>query len=291
MILQQKTLEKLRELINEETEYRTGPKLITFFNNLGFNDSYSEGFPSRWKFTDEKLTKINGTPELEKCIIQLFAPLNFIGNFDKLDKCIDHFNKFLAFDNWKIIRDEAIIKFVKADKISLENTSIKTSTVEDEFLKKEFDEIGLDTLNLEKPLTEVLNLRLLEIKKCLIAEAPLSVIFLCGSTLEGILSGLANKNISLYNTALSAPKKDGRVKSHHEWTLLNLIEVSCEVGYINEDVKKFSHSLRDFRNYIHPNEQVKKCFNPDHHTSKISWQVLKVAIHQISQKANNNSIS
>lgn len=291
MILQQKTLEKLRELINEETEYRTGPKLIMFFNNLGFNDSYSDDFPSRWKFTDEKLTKINGTPELDKCITHLFAPVNFIENYSKLDKCIEDFNKFIAFDNWKVVRDGVIINFTKADKISFEDTNSKASTVEDDFLRKEFDEIELNTLNLDNSLTEALNLRLLEIKKCLIAEAPLSVIFLCGSTLEGLLSGMANKNIRIYNTASSAPKKDGRVKSHNEWTLSNLIDVSCEVGYIKEDVKKFSHSLRDFRNYIHPNEQVKNRFNPDHHTSEISWQVLKVAIHQISQKVNNNSIS
>lgn len=291
MILQQKTLEKLRKLINEETEYRTGPQLIMFFNNLGFNDSYSDGFPSRWEFTDEKLTKINGTQELDKCITQLFAPVNFIGNFSKLNECIDNFNKFLAFDNWKVVRDGANTHFAKADKISFEDANVKVSTVEDDFLRKEFNEIGLDTLNLENSLTEVLNLRLLEIKKCLIVEAPLSVIFLCGSTLEGILNGIAAKHPRIYNNAPAAPKKDGKVKNLSEWTLFNLIDVSCEVGYLNQDVKKFSHSLRDFRNYIHPNEQVKNRFNPDHQTSKISWQVLKVAIYQISQKENNNPIS
>ncbi|MCC9063680.1 hypothetical protein [Flavobacterium piscisymbiosum] len=161
MVLHQKTLEKLRNLINEEIEYRSGPKLVAFFKQLGFKDSYCDEFPSRWKYTDEKLIKINGTPELQQCIANLFAPINFIENPNKLDHFID------------------------------------------------------------------------------------------------------------------------------EWTLVNLIEVSCEIGYIKEDVKKFSHSLRDFRNYIHPNEQVKNGFNPDHHTAKISWQVLKVAIQQISHKINN----
>jgi hypothetical protein len=58
MILQQKTLETLRNIINEETEYRSGPNLVNFFNELGFNDSYGQGFPSRWKYTDDKLTLI-----------------------------------------------------------------------------------------------------------------------------------------------------------------------------------------------------------------------------------------
>ena len=78
MILQSKSLEKLRLLINEETEYRSGRQLVQFFNELGFNDSYGQGFPSRWAYTDERLAKINGTPELDKCIKKLFSPVNFI---------------------------------------------------------------------------------------------------------------------------------------------------------------------------------------------------------------------
>ena len=50
MILQDKTLEKLRLLINEETEYRSEPQLVNFFNDLCFNDSYGQGFPSRWLY-------------------------------------------------------------------------------------------------------------------------------------------------------------------------------------------------------------------------------------------------
>ena len=86
MLLQKKTLEKLRNLINEETEYRSCPQLVQFFNELGFNDTYRRGFPSRWRYTDEKLSRINGTPELDKCIRNLFAPVNYIGRIDEIDK-------------------------------------------------------------------------------------------------------------------------------------------------------------------------------------------------------------
>lgn len=67
MNLSPKSLEKLRDLINEETEYRTGPKLVQFFNRLGFNDSYGQGFPSRWRYTDQRLEAINGSPKLDNC--------------------------------------------------------------------------------------------------------------------------------------------------------------------------------------------------------------------------------
>ena len=59
-----------------------------------------------------------------------------------------------------------------------------------------------------------------------------------------------------------------------------------EVVFVDENTKKFSHVLRDFRNYIHPYEQAKRQFNPDEHTAKLCWQVLQIAIFQISQKVN-----
>ncbi|MBT6230208.1 MAG: hypothetical protein HOI47_26490, partial [Candidatus Scalindua sp.] len=120
MILGKKTLEKLRQLINEETEYRSGPQLVNLFNELGFNDTYGQGFPSRWVFTDEKLDKINGTPELDKCIKNVFAPINFVERVQELDNFIADFNKYLAFDKWRVVRNSAEIDFQKLDRVELE---------------------------------------------------------------------------------------------------------------------------------------------------------------------------
>lgn len=283
MILQTKTSEKLRILINEETEYRSGPKLVEFFNELGFKDNYGNGFPSRWIYTDEKLKQINGRPELDKCIKKLFAPVNFIGKYSELDKHIKGFNEFLAFDNWKVVRKGKEITFSKADEINFED--IQPEIKEDEFLNKEFKEVSLEKLGLDNTLTNTLKLRFEEIKTCLSANAPLSVIFLTGSTLEGILLGVALNYPKEFNQSKSAPKnKEGKTKQFQDWTLNNLIDTAFETGFLKEDVKKFSHILRGFRNYIHPFEQVSSRFNPDEHTAKICWQVLKTAIYQIGNK-------
>lgn len=280
MLLQDKTLEKLRLLINEETEYRSGPKLVTFFNDLGFNDSYGQGFPSRWIYTDERLNKINGAPELDKCIKKIFAPVNYIGRFSELDNFIKEFNQFLAFDKWKIVRNDAEITFSKLDKIIIEDDSPELK--EDEFLKREFNEISLEKIGLERAVTDTLKLRFEEIKKCLTVDAPLSVLFLSGSTLEGVLLGMAMKHPKVFNQSGLAPKnKEGKVKQYQDWTLSNYIDVSCDVGFLKEDVRKFSHALRDFRNYIHPYAQVSSGFNPDRHTAAICWQVLKAAMCQL----------
>ena len=53
MILSEKTLQELRDMINEKTTYRSGPTLVCLFNKYGFHDTYGYGggFPSRWIYT------------------------------------------------------------------------------------------------------------------------------------------------------------------------------------------------------------------------------------------------
>jgi uncharacterized protein with HEPN domain len=68
-----------------------------------------------------------------------------------------------------------------------------------------------------------------------------------------------------------------------DWTLNDFINIARDLNLVGEDVKKFSHALRDFRNYIHPYQQMSSGFNPDGHTAKICWQVLQAAITQLSK--------
>lgn len=288
MKLQNKSLEKLRLLINEETQYRSGPQLVKFFNELGFSDTYRQGFPSRASYTDDRLARINGTPELDKCLRNLFAPVNFIGRIDDLDSFINDFNQYLAFDKWKIIRNRDEITFIRLKQVEFDEGSSEQN--EDEFIKREFKEVSIDSIGLDWFVSEILKLRIDEIQKCLSADAPLSVIFLAGSTLEGILLGVALKKPKEFNQSKSSPKdKEGKVKNYQDWTLSNFIDVAYEIGLLAEDVKKYSHTLREFRNYIHPYQQTTSRFNPDKHTAKISWQVLKAALYQLSKNKNSSS--
>lgn len=155
---------------------------------------------------------------------------------------------------------------------------------EDEFLNQDFKNVSIDKLKLDGTVSIILQQRMDEIKKCLNAKAPLSVIFLCGSTLEGVLVGIASSRAKDFNQATSSPKdKDGKVMLFHYWRLNDFITVARELNLLGEDVKKFSHALRDFRNYIHPYEQMSANFNPDEQTAKICWQVLQAAIIQLSK--------
>ena len=292
MILSPKSLEKLRLLINEETEYRSGPQLVRLFNNLGFNDSYGQGFPSRWVYTDEKLERINGTPQLDRCIKELFNPVNFIESLEDLDVYIEGFNKYIAFDKWKVIRNGSDISFQRLDKAEVKEPSKpKHATTENQFLSREFSNISVQKIGLEGMVSEVIEERIKEIERCYSSAAYLSVIIMAGSTLEGILLGLANQYPKYFNTAKSSPKdKSGRVYELSKWSLSSFIDVAYELRLVQHDIQRFSHTLRDFRNYIHPYQQMSFGFKPREHTAKICLHVLKAAIQEISENISKIKI-
>ena len=159
---------------------------------------------------------------------------------------------------------------------------------ETSFLQRDFH-LDLDGLKLMPELVPVIYSRIDEIEKGLNAEMPLSVIILSGSTLEGILLNIAKHNQEPFNKAKSSPKdKNGNVKLYSFWKLQDYIDVAFELGYLKVDIKRLSHALGDFRNYIHPNEQIEQKFIPDMHTAEICFHILKVAICQLSEKLSSN---
>ena len=63
----------------------------------------------------------------------------------------------------------------------------------------------------------------------------------------------------------------------HEWRLQEWIDVLARLGDLSPNVEKFGHGLRDFRNYVHPAEQLAHGFLPDAHTARIGFQVVIAA--------------
>ena len=146
----------------------------------------------------------------------------------------------------------------------------------------EYAKFSFPSLIFNDNLSRIINERIVEIDRCIKAQSFLAVMILLGSTLEGILTAVAQRYTRMFNTAPAAPKsKDGKVKPFGCWKLNELIVVATQSNVLKADVEKFCQALRDFRNYIHPNEQFKHNFTPTMGTVKISLQVFNEALQQI----------
>ncbi len=156
---------------------------------------------------------------------------------------------------------------------------------EGEFLAREFSVPDIQKMPVDAEVASIFEARLDEARVALSAGAHLSVIFLCGSVLEAVLLGAAHQSPARFNQANATPKTaNGLPKRFHEWSLAQLIDVACQIGVLKLDIKKFSHGLRDFRNYIHPYEQMISGFAPDEHTAKVCFQVLKAALASLADE-------
>ncbi|MCY4374864.1 MAG: hypothetical protein OXC31_13920 [Spirochaetaceae bacterium] len=150
------------------------------------------------------------------------------------------------------------------------------------FLGREFAIPNVRKLPIEDAVVPIVESRLDEAQKAMRVGAYLSVVVLCGSILEAVLLGNARQEPRRFNSATGSPRRGGKVKGFYDWTLANFIDVANEIGLLKVDVQKFSHGLRDFRNYIHPYQQISSGFTPDEHTAKVCFQVLRAALASVA---------
>lgn len=200
-----------------------------------------------------------------------------------LDEMLDSYEASCELDGHDL--NQAVLEKSRAiaAKLGGKKVTPTNAQTENEFLSKEFSIPNIEKLPIEQAATTVIRRRLEEARIALTAGAHLSVIFLCGSVLEGVLLGAAQSRPACFNLANASPKfSDGTVKRFQDWSLAQFIDVACEIGVLKPDVRKFSHGLRDYRNYIHPYEEMASGFTPDQHTAKVCFQVLKAALASVA---------
>lgn len=85
--------------------YRSGPFILRFFNDFGFNDSYpaSGGAESRWSMAESRLKRLNGDPKLAKVIREALAPTHFAGSEFPIGAAVEYLRPFLREDGVELV--------------------------------------------------------------------------------------------------------------------------------------------------------------------------------------------
>jgi hypothetical protein len=158
-----------------------------------------------------------------------------------------------------------------------------------ELLKLIFRPELFERLPLEAALCEVLVARMKEASNCINCKAYLASVILCGSVLEGLCLGFGSYNPQIVNRGYSN-LYNKKAKQLHEWKLKEWIEVLGHINVLSPNITKFGHALRDFRNYVHPREEIAYSFKPDHHTARIGFQVVLASVEDLL-KASGQPVS
>ena len=198
-----------------------------------------------------------------------------------LSEMLDTYEAFCESSGYE--QDSASLKRSREAVGRLCRTVPESESITDEgFLNKDFQLPDVHNLPVDFGVATIIEARLKEAETCLSAGAHLSVIFLCGSVLEGVLLGAAQKEPERFNRSGLSPKRNEKVKRFHEWTLAEFIDVAHDIRLLSPDVFKFSHNLRDFRNYIHPYQQLVSDFAPDERTAKLCLHALSAALADVA---------
>jgi hypothetical protein len=256
--------------------YRTGPELTRFFQRVGFFNFHHDGSTRKWWTLHvlEQLTDNN----LKAVILRLADPREYRGNQQQVNQALTKLNEILMVEGLKVELDGARPKVVEIAPQFVEH-------INDPDLKP-LPPPDFLNLKLEPGLGEILATRWEEVQRCLKSEAHLAATIIMGSLLEGMLLAVMQKFPLEANSCKTAPhdSRTGRIKYFAEWSLSDMINVAHEAGWIDLDVKKFSHALREFRNLIHPYQQMSEKAFPDKDTCDISWLVVQAASNDLAKK-------
>lgn len=117
-----------------------------------------------------------------------------------------------------------------------------------------------------------------DIQKCLEAECWKAAVILCGGCLEAILYDVLKQS-----EARALKTKKRRKSAIEKWRLKNYIEVAADLGLITRGVGSFSHSLRDYRNLVHPLKEVQGNYKIQREEATASFESLKMAIRDLEE--------
>ncbi len=118
-----------------------------------------------------------------------------------------------------------------------------------------------------------------ELGRASIASCWKSVIILAGGAIEAILIDLLLQHESAAKTASKAPKKN----DIREWDLADLINVCVERRLVSPGVERLSHSVREYRNLVHPGNEIRTGLTFDMEEAKIAIEVLHMIDRDLSQ--------
>lgn len=260
--------------------YRTMSEIHGFFRRAGLTPR-GESSTRKW-FVLEALQNLNRQPagsliptDLAKVLLRLASPMEYRNDTGTMHRVMDHLNRVLQVEGLEIVLEGVAPRLrMKTATVAPPKPTYRREPAPD------FRKLVNDVV-----FGDILSFRWDEAQRCVEAEAHLAAVVMMGSILEGVLLHKVEENKAEANKAKAAPKDraTGKPRPIHDWGISALIDVAHELGWLQGDMKRFSHALRESRNLVHPYMQRVMHENPDHDTCAICWQVVRAGVADLLQ--------
>jgi hypothetical protein len=132
-------------------------------------------------------------------------------------------------------------------------------------------------------LREILEADLAELRGAYAAGCLKSTIILCGAAIEALLvDALSRHTANQANTPSYATLL--------EWGLAKLIDKAIEYNLIRAAAAKFSHSVREYRNLVHPGRVVREGLAINVEEARIAIEILNIVCRDLSALATTGRV-
>ena len=273
----QKTLDALGVLICGAAYIgiaRNLEKAQEFFWRVGFDFPIVGGvFTTDW--TKARLTELNRDEgKIEAVILQLLNWDYFLDKPELFEPTLNRLQLILAPAGWTVEMD-GISPYLRRlpPSFQLLKTTVLPMQPTPEFGKICDDDVWI----------KVLRARWDEAERCIAADAPVMAIVALGSILEGALRATADRFPREANQADKAPKDaaSGRAKPFRDWTFFDFIQVAQELGWIGNDTTRLGQAVREYRNLVHPAEQVKAGEFPTQGSARVCREAVLTSLKNL----------
>ncbi|HEY7405413.1 MAG TPA: hypothetical protein VIB39_17940 [Candidatus Angelobacter sp.] len=216
--------------------------------------------------------------EIEQILLRLVSPLEHESRMVDVNDALTKLNHWLQAEELELVLDHMRPRLQEAASAPTVVTAGRKVSFQRE-QAPDFRKFVTDN-----SLSKILSFLWGEAQRCIEGGAYLAAVLMMGSILEGMLLHVTESKFAIAKEAKAAPKdKTGKTRAIHEWTLHNFIEVAHELHWLGGDITKFSHALRESRNFVHPHKQRQEESTTDFYTAAISWHVVRAAVHDLMQ--------
>jgi hypothetical protein len=130
----------------------------------------------------------------------------------------------------------------------------------------------------ERKLRGILERDYAEIQRAYVSECWKSVIILSGSAIEAILLDRLQTEVVKARASSKAPKEPDLTR----WDLAQLIDVTVDLWPDLAGVEKLSHSVRGYRNLVHPGNEIRTGLTVAREEARIALEVLNLVHRELS---------
>ena len=138
---------------------------------------------------------------------------------------------------------------------------------------------------ISKPAMQVVLMRRWnETWSCFGAGAYLASTVMMGVILEALLLARINKmtdKSSVFGSKCASKDKAGETRPLQEWTLNSYIDVAHELGWIGKGSRDIGIVLRDYRNFIHPEKELRQGVSVGEPDCRMFGAILVVLVEEI----------